>query len=294
MNGRRYYVVSSTGEQGPFSREELQEALVSRSVMAHDQVRSALGSTIGTVEEVLAKPSDAASPWDQSSPSPVAVGGIRWLPIVVLAASLLPALALILLLRVSNQPAPFAPAPSASPAPPSTGPVTTVTPAPTSSTNGDSSKPSATTVPGRVVVPQADGSLLLKAEEAVIHGTTVQLGFYSAGPSVGRWLDVNDHVSWTIRALSPGRFRVLVRYGCPWASAGSDFSVTVGTSAVVAKVKHTPGWEHYIERDLGSIRIDAAGEHQLVLQPRSKPAAGVMNLNQVLLVPERTFGSSKR
>jgi len=55
MDHRRFYVIgAATGEQGPFSMEELAEAARDGVVSGSDQVRTALGTMVGTVGSVLA------------------------------------------------------------------------------------------------------------------------------------------------------------------------------------------------------------------------------------------------
>lgn len=54
VDHRRFYVIgAATGEQGPYSLEELSEAARAGAVAATDQVRTALGTRVGTVGSVL-------------------------------------------------------------------------------------------------------------------------------------------------------------------------------------------------------------------------------------------------
>jgi hypothetical protein len=54
MDHRRYYVIgAATGEHGPYSLEELAEAAHNGVVAGSDQVRTALGTNVGTVSKVL-------------------------------------------------------------------------------------------------------------------------------------------------------------------------------------------------------------------------------------------------
>ncbi len=311
MNGRRYYVVNQTGESGPFTREELREALDRGSVLIHDQVRSAMGTSMGTVEETLAKGSDAAPEVVSASSTDLrAIGGLQWMPILVLIGALLPALGLLLLFRTSNNTSPVGPpaisptqreqrtveppAPTMSPTAP---PVTVPQPVPAAPAQPTvTSKPPPAPTPvatpppsaGQVMPQSTDGTFMLGAEYAVVTpGIEAVLSTrYPQGPSIGAWRNIKDRAHWNLTLRTSGKFRVIARYGCPVADAGSEFTVTVAGNSLKAKVNGTPGWELYREFDLGVIAIPRPGDHQVVVQPTMKTRKAVMNLNRLVLKPE--------
>ena len=47
----------------------------------------------------------------------------------------------------------------------------------------------------------------------------------------------------------------------------------------------TGGWEKFETVDLGSVELTEKGNYELVIQPKSKPGLGVMNLRSVELKP---------
>jgi hypothetical protein len=58
VSARTYFVVTSDGQQGPFDRAGLREALAAGRIANNDQVRTGLGTPVGHVSQVLAASSD--------------------------------------------------------------------------------------------------------------------------------------------------------------------------------------------------------------------------------------------
>src|SRR4051812_33555855 len=56
MDIRRFYVVSIRDERGPFSIEELAEELDAGRITATQQVRTGMGTMLGSVREVIETP----------------------------------------------------------------------------------------------------------------------------------------------------------------------------------------------------------------------------------------------
>src|ERR1043165_4250766 len=97
MNGRRYYVISGGGEQGPFSDEELRESLAAGAIRGQDRVRSAMGTALGTVAQVLTR-SGGQDDADSDASAARPARGSRALPI----AGLLVVLVLVIVLWIRS------------------------------------------------------------------------------------------------------------------------------------------------------------------------------------------------
>jgi hypothetical protein len=116
VDQRRYYVIgTSTHEHGPYSHDELREAMVSGAVDRHDQVRTSMGTMLGTVHSVLRRPPSEV-------PIPT-MKGIRHQPrrtsaMTVSAIGLIIILIVIMYLSLRSLDAP--PAPGVRPTPPLT------------------------------------------------------------------------------------------------------------------------------------------------------------------------------
>lgn len=131
-------------------------------------------------------------------------------------------------------------------------------------------------------VPQAeDGSITVNAVDAEIVGTTARIE--GKEPNIGYWTDPGDMIRWSVRVREPGEFRVAVTYSCEPASAGAEYVITAGESSVSGKVESTGGWNKYVTSEIGTLRIDKAGDVELTIKPISKPGHAVMNLRGIRL-----------
>ncbi len=133
--------------------------------------------------------------------------------------------------------------------------------------------------------PSGDGSLLLHACEARLHGETPAYEHRAGKDQIGYWGDPRDSVSWGFRIGKPGSFAVHVTYSCATDCGGSAFDVQVGGKKLGGTTAETGSWSRYRTDHLGEISFDAEGEHILIVQPRSEPRWKSMGLQSVLLKP---------
>src|SRR4029077_13955734 len=69
----------------------------------------------------------------------------------------------------------------------------------------------------------ADGSITLKASDAVINGRKAKL----TDDYVGSWSDQRDAILWDFRPKSAGTYNVELTYACDASNAGSSVAVNV-------------------------------------------------------------------
>jgi hypothetical protein len=137
-----------------------------------------------------------------------------------------------------------------------------------------------------MTVPAADdGSLLLHARDAVIHGQTVRYEPEPHKNTVGYWTDARDWVSWDFEVGKPGTYRVEILQGCGKGSGGSKVDFAVAGEVLNVTVQDTGGFQNFVTRDIGRARFDKAGRYQLTVTPKRKPGLAVMDLRQVTLTP---------
>ncbi len=131
----------------------------------------------------------------------------------------------------------------------------------------------------------ADGSVTLRAADAVLHGERLQYETGGGKDNVGFWTNPADWAAWEMAVKQPGTFRVEVTYACPDASAGSRYTVDVGGEKLSGTVEATGSWTAFKTVELGRIRIVEAGKHALAVRAQSLAGEGVMNLRSVALKP---------
>lgn len=144
------------------------------------------------------------------------------------------------------------------------------------------------TKPGEQAKPVrqgADGSVLLHARVAAIHGTTVRYEPQPNKNTIGYWTKVEDWVSWDFEIREPGRFKVEILQGCGPGSGGSEVEFSVGEQTLKVTVKDTGGFQNFENREIGELKLEAPGRYTLQVKPKKKPGVAVMDLREVKLSP---------
>lgn len=310
MDVRRFYVMSPRGEQGPFSVEELNEELAAERIMPLQQVRTGMGTMIGTVREVLIAPealwNTAESGYGLNAVA-MSQRRTRMVSLVVLGLTLVPALSLILLLNgreenarefasasttpaakpgptpsVTLPPPPPAlaavPIPS-TPSPPPRPAAATTTPAP-------APRPAAATSSG-VVQQEANGVLTLTASSAIITSKGARLqGKGGDNPHIGSWNNKDGGLEWQTIVTRPGQFHVVMTYACNRSGAGAILKLTAGGDFINDTLKDTGSWDVYTPHTLiQQLTIATAGALTISLSPQEKKSSAFMKLVGIVLTP---------
>jgi hypothetical protein len=135
-------------------------------------------------------------------------------------------------------------------------------------------------------IPQsADGSVVLPAHEAMIHGTTVRYEPPAHKNTLGYWTKKEDWVSWEFTLAKPGRFAVEILQGCGKGSGGAQVEVSVGEGTLSFAVEDTGHFQNFVPRAIGTIALNTNGPQTLAVKPKTKPGAAVMDLRRVTLRP---------
>jgi len=111
----------------------------------------------------------------------------------------------------------------------------------------------------------AQDKIVLPVRVATLHGDGAQLG----GTLIENWNDVGTFVSWRVR-LNAGELEVLVRQAAGSASAGNSYQIEIAEQRLSGTVKDTGGWRLIEEVSLGRMRLDKAGEFEVILRPLKK------------------------
>jgi hypothetical protein len=135
-----------------------------------------------------------------------------------------------------------------------------------------------------LVRAKEDGSFDLRAADANLQGRKIKMEESEGISNVGYWTDRRDMVVWDFAPKTAGDYTVELSYACPDASAGSEYTVSVGDSKVSGKVEATGGWDMYRTAQLGPLHV-GAGPQTLTVKPTRMPKDAVMNLRGVKLVP---------
>jgi alpha-L-fucosidase len=137
-----------------------------------------------------------------------------------------------------------------------------------------------------VVIPQVkDGTVVLKAGDAVVRGTNARYESGGGKDNIGYWTNPDDYVIWRFKVTKTGTFNASMTYACAAGSGGSEYSLTVAKQKISGKVKDTGSWTNFFTEKLGTVKIQQPGTYYLSVKPESMPRGAVMNLKSVTLVP---------
>ena len=133
--------------------------------------------------------------------------------------------------------------------------------------------------------PAADGTVVLNARDAVVHGRTVRYEPEPHKDTIGYWTDPKDRVGWHFEVNRAGKYRVQILQGCGKGSGGSTVDFAVDDQVLKTVVEDTGGFQNFVARDIGVVNLKRTGRFQLTVTPKLKPGLAVMDLRQVTLVP---------
>lgn len=136
-----------------------------------------------------------------------------------------------------------------------------------------------------VAEPGEDGSITLAAHNAVCHGRLLRYEPQPHKNTVGYWADEADWCEWSFKAAKPGAFKVLLLQGCGKGQGGSSIKISVGGQTLDATVEDTGHFQNFIERPVGTLKIDAAGTFSFQIRAAKKAKGAVMDVRQVRLAP---------
>lgn len=118
----------------------------------------------------------------------------------------------------------------------------------------------------------------LSAADGTLHGSGAEL----KGDMIIGWDDVGTFVSWRVQ-MSAGEAEVVVLQAAEAVSAGHTYQVEIPGRILPGTVKNTGGWDAVQPVSLGKVKLEKAGEIEVVLRPLKKGTRGVMNLQGILL-----------
>ncbi len=139
------------------------------------------------------------------------------------------------------------------------------------------------TAPPHVIRQAPDGTILLHARHVAIHGDAVR---YEAQPhkdTIGFWKQVGDWVSWDFLVRDHGEFKVEILQGCGVGSGGSEVEISVADQSLPVTIRETGGFQNFVAREAGTVRLAEPGRYRLAVKPITKPGVAVMDLRAVTL-----------
>ena len=136
----------------------------------------------------------------------------------------------------------------------------------------------------QLVAQAADGTVVLHAKDASVHGANVRYEPKPEKNTLGYWTKAEDWVSWEFEITKAGKFAVEALQGCGKGSGGAEVVFAVGAQTLTLTVEDTGSFQNFVPKALGTLTL-AAGKYTLTVKPKTKPGGAVMDLRLVTLRP---------
>ncbi len=134
----------------------------------------------------------------------------------------------------------------------------------------------------QTVIAQADdGSILLPAREARMHGGNVRYESGDRRDNIGFWTNPSDWVDWEFRVTKPGKFEIWAEVAAPGKSA---VTLAVGSQRSRGDLPVTGDYGNFQRVKIGTVEIKSAGKTTLSVRPVTEGWQPV-NLKSVKLQP---------
>jgi len=138
---------------------------------------------------------------------------------------------------------------------------------------------------GQVVAPAPDGSIVLNADQAEMHGSRIKVESRGGSPNIGFWDDPKEWASWKAKVTRAGTYEVSVSVASP--KGNSSFVVEVGDQSLAGKAPATGGWDAYRAVSLGKVQVKEPGEVVVKVRPKDAETWKAINLCWVALKPAK-------
>jgi alpha-L-fucosidase len=126
-----------------------------------------------------------------------------------------------------------------------------------------------------------DGSLVLQASEATLHGEQIQYESVSPHDNIGLWTNPDDWAEWSFNVAKPGKFDVSAEVA---ALEKASFEVGAGDQKVRGNANATGDWTKFRLVKLGTLELPSAGKATVTLHA-VKDGWQPLNIKAVRLKP---------
>jgi len=135
-----------------------------------------------------------------------------------------------------------------------------------------------------VTAANKDGTFVLSAHHAVVHGELLRYEPQPHKNTVGYWANARDWCEWPIEVSEPGAYDVHILQGCGQGHGGSRVQISVGSSKLTFTVEDTGHFQNFKERHVGTLQLAEARRQALKVVPVNKAKGAVMDVRRIRLV----------
>jgi len=129
----------------------------------------------------------------------------------------------------------------------------------------------------------ADGTLNLQPNEAILHGADIQTEGEGDRENIGFWTNPGDWIEWQFKVVRPGKYVLSAEVASP---AGPSVTLTFGTQTLHVTIPKTGSYSSYQTLIFGEIEVTKTGPSSLAVRAVSS-GWQPFNLRTIRLVPVR-------
>jgi alpha-L-fucosidase len=133
------------------------------------------------------------------------------------------------------------------------------------------------------VRPEANGSYVLSADAADLHGDQIKTEAQGGQPNIGFWDKADEWVSWKVKFEKPGSYKVSASTASP--NGDIEFVVEGSGQQLAGKAPQTGAWTEFREIEVGQLKIEQAGDQTIKLRPKDASTWKAINLRFVKVTP---------
>ncbi len=141
------------------------------------------------------------------------------------------------------------------------------------------------TCEGQMPKQGEDGSITLKAKDAITWSENMRYEPKAEKNCLGYWTSEDDLAEWEFEVTKPGRYKVTVTQGCGGGNQGSEVEVRHDEQTLKFTTQDTGGFQKWQDVSPGEIEIKAAGKQRLQIDPVNKVKSAVLDVQKVVLTP---------
>lgn len=135
------------------------------------------------------------------------------------------------------------------------------------------------------VVQSADGTVLLRATNAIVHGVELRFDPDPARDCLEPWTRLKDWVEWDFELERSGRYEIELTDSCADDGGGAEVELRVNGQTLRHAMNETGGSDRFAAHTVGVVDFAAPGHHTLELRARTKPSATVGAIRSILIRP---------
>lgn len=132
-------------------------------------------------------------------------------------------------------------------------------------------------------VQLADGTIILSALDAQIHGEKAKLESQPGTHRIGFWTSAADWASWDFKATRWGMYDAELTYSL--AAGETEAAFKIAGQELGAKLPATGSWYRYGSAKLGRVYVESAGPLEPEIRIKAMTGGAAMNLKAIILRP---------